>query len=47
MLFLLNPKKLKTGYYIDTGWATSNENIEVPNNNTIWKVEGNNKLTPK
>ena len=24
----------------------TNQNIELPNSNTNWKVEGNNKLTP-
>ena len=43
---LLNPKEIKTGYYIDSGWAINNNEIETPNNKTVWKVEGNNKLTP-
>ena len=43
---LLNPKEIKTGYYIDSGWAINNNEIETPNNKTIWEVEGNNKLTP-
>ena len=45
-IVLLNPKKVKNGYYIETGWATTNKNIKIPNSNTIWKIEGNNKLTP-
>ena len=43
---LLNPKKVQNGYYIETGWVTANKNINIPNSNTIWKIEGNNKLTP-
>ena len=43
---LLNPKNLDNGYYIDTGWVTSSENIEVPNSKTTWEVIGNTKLTP-
>ena len=43
---LLNPKEIKTGYYIDSGWAINNNEIETPNNKTVWKVEGNNRLTP-
>ena len=43
---LLNPRNLNYGYYVETGWATNSENIEVPNSRTVWKVEGNNKLTP-
>ena len=26
--------------------VTTNKNIDTPNSNSIWKVEGNNKLTP-
>ncbi len=43
---LLNPKNLNNGYYIDTGWVTSSENIEVPNSKTLWEIIGNTKLTP-
>ena len=43
---LLNPKKIENGYYVETGWATTNKNIKVPNSKSIWEVEGNNKLSP-
>ena len=43
---LLNPKEIKTGYYIDSGWAINNNDVETPNNKTVWEVDGNNKLTP-
>ena len=43
---LLNPSKVRNGYYVETGWATTNKNIDVPNAKSIWKIEGNNKLTP-
>ena len=43
---LLNPKEIKTGYYIDSGWAINNNEIETPNNKTVWEVDGNNMLTP-
>ena len=43
---LLNPKEIKTGYYIDSGWAINNNEIQTPNNQTVWEVIGNNKLTP-
>ena len=35
---LLNPRNLNNGYYVETGWATNSENIDVPNSNTIWKI---------
>ena len=43
---ILNPKKSENGYFLETGWATS-ENIKVPNHNSKWRVIGNNTLTPK
>ena len=45
-IILLNPKNIQNGYYVETGWVTTNKNIEIPNSNSIWKIEGNNKLTP-
>ena len=45
-MVLLNPRNLKNGYYVETGWATNSENIDVPNSKTIWTTVGNNKLTP-
>ena len=42
---LLNPASTKDGYTFNTGWATRS-NIETPNSNTIWKIDGTNKLTP-
>ena len=42
---LLNPKKLQNGYYVESGFVTNSQNIQVPNSSTIWKVTGNNKLT--
>jgi len=44
-IVLLNPRKVENGYYVETGWVTTNKNINTPNSNTIWKIEGNNKLT--
>ena len=46
-VIFLNPKNSPEGYYIETGWASnSNEKLKLPLDNTIWKVKGNNKLTP-
>ena len=45
-IILLNPKKVKNGYYVETGWATTNKNIDVPNAKSNWSIEGNKKLTP-
>ena len=42
---LLGPRNIKEGYLIDSGFVTSDKNIDVPNPDTIWAIEGNNKLT--
>jgi len=46
-IVLLNPANVENGYILNTGWATSNKNIDVPDLNTVWNVEGNNKITPE
>ena len=46
-VIFLNPKSSKVGYYIETGWASSgNEKLKLPLDNSIWKIKGNNLLTP-
>ncbi len=43
----LNPKGSSREYFIETGWASGgNEEIKLPLINTIWKIKGNNKLSP-
>ncbi len=42
---LLHPKNVKEGYFIESGFVTTDKNIDIPNSNTLWSVEGNNKLT--
>ena len=44
---LLNPKDTSLGYYVESGWVTSNKNIDLPDNNSMWKVDGNSKLSEK
>ena len=41
---LLNPSSTFEGYNFTTGWATKSK-IEIPNSNTVWKVEGNNSVS--
>ncbi len=45
-VILLNPKQSNNGYYVETGWATTSKNIDLPNSKSLWNIEGNNKLTP-
>ena len=42
---LLNPRNINQGYLIDSGFVTSTKDIDIPNSETIWSIEGNNKLT--
>ena len=42
---LLGPRNIDQGYLIDSGFVTSDKNIDIPNSETIWSVVGNNKLT--
>ena len=44
-IILLNPKNIENGYFVETGWAT-NGDVEIPNTNTVWKVDGNSNLEP-
>jgi len=42
---LLNPKNVEDGYLIESGFVTTNKNIDVPDTSSIWQVKGNKKLT--
>ena len=42
---LLNPRNVENGYLIESGFVTSNKNIDAPNASTVWEVSGNKKLT--
>jgi YidC/Oxa1 family membrane protein insertase len=42
---LLSPRNTKDGYLIESGFITTDKNIDIPNSNSIWSVSGNNKLT--
>ena len=44
-VILLNPRNVEDGYFIESGFVTTNKNIDIPNSNTVWEVEGNKKLT--
>ena len=45
-VILLSPNDLNEGYYIETGWAATNKDMDLPNNKTEWSIVGNSKLTP-
>ena len=42
---LLAPRNAKDGYLVESGFITTDKNIDIPNANTIWSISGNNKLT--
>ncbi len=42
---LLGPRNIEDGYLIESGFVTSDKNLEIPNSDSIWSVIGNNKLT--
>ncbi len=41
----LAPRSSKEGYIIESGFITTDKNIDIPNADSIWSVSGNNKLT--
>ncbi len=42
---LLGPRNITEGYLIESGFVTSDKNIEIPTSNTVWSLEGNDTLT--
>ena len=44
-VILLNPRNVEDGYFIESGFVTTDKNIDIPNSESLWSVEGNNKLT--
>ena len=42
---LLSPRNTKDGYLIESGFITTDKNIDIPNSSSVWSVSGNNKLT--
>ncbi len=44
-IILLGPRNIKDGYLIESGFVTSDKNIDIPTSETIWSIKGNKKLT--
>ena len=42
---LLSPRNVEDGYFIESGFVTTDKNIDIPDSNSIWSVVGNNRLT--
>jgi len=41
---LLSPRNVDDGYIIESGFVTSNKNIDIPDASTVWKISGNKRL---
>ena len=44
-VILLSPRNVDDGYIIESGFVTSNKNIDVPDASTLWEISGNRKLS--
>ncbi len=42
---LLGPRNIENGYLVESGFVTSDKNIDIPNAETKWSIIGNSKLT--
>ena len=42
---LLSPRNVEDGYFVESGFVTTDKNIDIPDSNSIWSLSGNNKLT--
>jgi YidC/Oxa1 family membrane protein insertase len=42
---LLGPRNIEKGYLIESGFVTSDKNIDIPNADSVWSIVGNNRLT--
>jgi YidC/Oxa1 family membrane protein insertase len=42
---LLSPRNVEDGYLVESGFITSDKNIDIPDSETVWSVNGNKKLT--
>ena len=42
---LLGPRNISKGYLIESGFVTTDKNIDIPDSDTVWSIIGNNKLT--
>ena len=42
---LLGPRNIENGYLVESGFVTSDKNIDIPTSETVWSIVGNKKLT--
>ena len=41
---MLNPRNIEDGYFIESGFVTTDKNIDIPNADSVWSIIGNNQL---
>ena len=44
-IILLSPRNVEDGYLVESGFVTSDKNIDIPNSESVWSVNGIKKLT--
>ena len=44
---LLGPRNIEEGYFIESGFVTTDKNIDIPSSDTVWSIVGNDILTEK
>ena len=42
---LLGPRNIDEGYLVESGFVTTDKNIDIPNSDTVWSIVGNDQLT--
>ena len=42
---LLSPRNVEDGYLIESGFVSTNKNIDIPDASTVWEITGNKRLT--
>ena len=42
---LLGPRNIDEGYLVESGFVTTDKNIDIPNSESVWSVSGSDKLT--
>ena len=45
IIAFLNPKDTVDGYFIESGWTSIGNNIDIPTNKSVWTAVGNNVLS--
>ena len=44
-VILLGPRNIDKGYLVESGFVTTDKNIDIPNSDSIWSIVGNDRLT--